>query len=71
MSQWGEDIENLTSPKNPITFLHWNKLINFYRAHKHQLNKTERKLVTDKSEYYRIYLNNNSCSHIEQHEVKL
>lgn len=69
MSLLGEVIIRLTSPNNPITFSHWVTLLNFFTKHQEQLDFDDIKIIVDKSEEYRLYLNEHSCSFIERNDV--
>jgi len=60
MRHWSEDIVTITSSSN---------IISFFNKHKHQLDLEDVKLIVDKCEECRLYLNEHSCSYIEQHEV--
>ena len=69
MSYWSEDISNLFSSNKPISFHLWVKLLNFFEENKNHLDLDDVKLLVDKCEECRLYLNEHSCSHIEQHET--
>ena len=69
MSRWSENISNLFSSNQPISFYLWVKLLNFFEKHKNHLDIDDVKLIVDKCEEYRLYLNEHSCSYIEPHEV--
>jgi len=69
MGQRREDILQLTSSSIPISFSHWNELLKFFNEYKEQLDLEDLQIIVDKSEEYRLYLNEHSCSHISQHEV--
>ncbi len=69
MSPRREEILTLTSSDIPISFSHWNSLLKFFSDNKEQLDLEDMKIIVTKSEEYRIYLNEHSCSYIEQQEV--
>ncbi len=65
MSQWSEDILTLTSSTNKISFSLLNRLLNFFDKHKKDLDFQDVKLIVDKSEEYRLYLNEHSSYFID------
>lgn len=69
MSHWREDILTLTSSNKPISFCYWTTLLNFFDKHKDQLDIDDVKIIVDKCEECRIYLNEHSKTHIEQYET--
>lgn len=69
MSHWSEDILTITSSSNTISISLWVTLLNFFNNHKHQLDPDDVKLIVDKCEKCRLYLNEHSKDYIEQHEV--
>jgi len=69
MSQWRKDILTITSSTETISFSLWVSLLNVFEKHKEELDLEDVKIIVDKVEEYRIYLNQHSCSHIEQQEV--
>ncbi len=71
MSRWRNDILIITSSNITISFIKWNELINFYKEHKQDLDEKECRMVLDKSEEYRLYLNTHSQSYIERDEVQI
>ena len=69
MSSWKNDIIKIISSNQELSFHSWIILLNFYEKHKKELDIEDLKLIVDRSEEIRIYLNENSCSYIEKHEV--
>jgi hypothetical protein len=70
MGRWRKDIISLTSEKIPPSFYIWRKILNFFNDHKDEIDVDELKLIVDRSEKIRIYLNEKCRSGIEQHDVK-
>lgn len=69
MSCWRKDILTITSSTETINFSLWVSLMNVFEKHVDELDLEDVEIIVDKVEEYRIYLNQHSCSHIEQHEV--
>lgn len=71
MSQWREDILKITSTEQPISFFTWITLLTFFNKHKDQLDLEDIKIILDKSEEHRVYLNSQirSKDYIEKHDV--
>jgi len=67
MSHWTEDILSLSN--KPITFALWNNVLTFFIVHKTQLDLEDIKIIVDKSEECRLYLNKHNRLHIERKEV--
>jgi hypothetical protein len=57
MSQWGEDINRITSPDNPLSFSNWVEILNFFERHKDDLEIKELEKLVDRCEQCRVYLN--------------
>ena len=64
-----DDILTITSSNEPISFYYWIKLLTFFDKHKEQLDLEDIKIIVDKCEECRLYLNEHSNSYIERHNV--
>lgn len=63
------EILKLTSTNEPISFFLWVKLLTFFEKHKEQLDLEDIKIIVDKCEECRLYLNENSSTYIKQEET--
>jgi len=72
MSHRSEDILIIFSSNQPISFLLWTKLLNFFEDHKEVLDLEDMKILVGKCEECRLYLNEHSyvrANPIKQHET--
>jgi hypothetical protein len=72
MSHRSEDILTIFSSNQPISFLLWTKLLNYFEYNKEQLDLEDIKILVDKCEECRLYLNEHSyvrANPIQQHET--
>lgn len=70
MSQWSEDVVNITCSKIPLSLYSWVCLLNFYKEHKNELSAEDLELIVDKCDEYRIQLNELYELHINECEVE-
>ena len=63
------ELINLTSSDNPIDFYYFISLLNFFDNNKNELNLEELKIIVDKCEECRLYLNEGNTDPIEQEKV--
>jgi len=70
MGCWKEDIKNLTSSENPLSFYNWIQILNFFENHKNELDIEDVQLIVDRSEKIRLYVNEEYRSRIERCEVR-
>jgi hypothetical protein len=64
-----EEFISLTQSDSPIDFYYFISLLNFFDKNKDDLNLKELKIIVDKCEECRLYLNEDSTDPIEQEDV--
>lgn len=69
MGKRRQELLEITSLQHPYSFSHWRRLLSFFDEHKSDLDLYEIEMLANVSEIFRLYLNENSRSHIERHEV--
>ncbi len=69
MNRRREVIINLTSSNIPLSFTHWNEILNYFDIHKEQLDIEDLKIIVDRCEECRLYLNQDNTDIIEKKDV--
>jgi len=64
-----EEFTNLTSIDTLPDFFYWITILNYFDKYKEELNEKELKILLDKSEECRVYLNENNTDPIDRADV--
>ncbi len=65
-----EDIVTLTSSDIPLSFGHLVDILNYFNIHKEQLDIESLKIIVDRCEECRLYLNQANTDIIEKKDIQ-